>query len=121
MTTEISMILVQNAALKLEVRELSAENKKLTTMVEHLQNILHVCEITKIYDTLAHASIYKSMFTRYRDVVLYELIARYQFTEIQGPVDAKVVVRLMNKIGAEGMSREGLKLVTGERIKFLGG
>lgn len=70
---------------------------------------------------LSGASIYKGMFTRYRDVVLYELIARYQFTEIQGPIDRKVVVRLMNKIGAEGMSKEGLKLVTGERIKFSGG
>lgn len=114
-------VLMQNACLRKETADLRKQVDTLTKQVESLQLLLHTCDITKIFNELAPRSIYRRFFTGlYRGIVLQELIARYAFTDIQGPTDKSVVIRILNRIGKDASS-DGLVTINGDRIRISGG
>ena len=115
------MLLLQNSSLQLDVKSMKKEIASLTAELEYYKSLLHVCDITKIFNSLAPQSVYRRFFTgTYRAILLRELIARYNFTEVSGPTDRSVVVRIMNKMGKDAAG-EGLVTIDGERIKINGG
>lgn len=115
------MILMQNASLRRERDGLRKQVEALTKQVDTLHSLLNICDITKIFNELAPRSIYRGFFTgTYREIVLQELIARYNFTEVQGPTDRSVVIRILNRMGKDA-STDGLVTIYGDRIKTSGG
>jgi hypothetical protein len=115
------MLIVQNASLRMEVKDLTKQISQLTSELTDLKTIMYVCDLTKIYNELAPRSIYRGIFTgSYRTVILHELIARYQFTGVGGAVDRAVVIRILNSMGREALG-EGLITYTGDKIELSGG
>lgn len=115
------MLKVKCSHLTREVKELKDQNTSLVRELTTLQTILNVTGITKLFNNLAPKSIYKRFFLgTYRTVLLEELIARYQFTDITGDVDSSTVIRIMNKMASEA-SGDGMVTIYGELIKMHGG
>lgn len=116
-----SLLLLRNAYLQRDAADLRKQVVDLREQLASLQSMMNVCDITKIFNELAPRSIYRRFFMgTYREMVLQELIARYNFTDISGRTDRTVVIRILNQIGKDA-SGEGLVTIYGERIKISGG
>lgn len=120
--------------LRAEVRELQTQNAYLKSEVDTLQTILHVAEITKIFDSVAPGCVYHRYFNgAYRQQILTEIIARYcstqtsnhdyismELSQNKSTVDAKRIAHIMRAVGNE--CRDGiLKTSFGSTISFDGG
>lgn len=104
-----------------ENAELRRENQILRERIETLENLLSIVEITRIFEELSTRSVYRIYFTgQHRGKILAELIARYNFTQVDGSVDRSIVIRILNKIGGECKSGL-LKSINGDIIFNQGG
>lgn len=112
------MLLVENTALRIEIRQQREKIEELQRKLSRLQSIVDVAGVAKVFSQLAPQSIYRGLFTgSYRNVILGEVIARYQQLEMEGPADRKTVIAVMNAIGRES-SRGMISLVSGEKIRL---
>ena len=115
------MLIAENAALRMEVREQGKKIARLTDEVSYLQSMVDIRGVSKIFSELAPRSIYRGLFaSTYRDIILGEIIVRYQMIGVEGPTDRKVVINVMNNVGREAASGV-ITLHSGERVRTSGG
>lgn len=120
--------------LRAEVRELQGQNVYLRNRVDTLQTVLHVAEITKIFNSTAPGCVYHRYFTGvYRQQILTEIITRYCSTycstqrvsdhddsAASQTINQKFVAHIMRSIGNE-CTKGVLKTSFGDVISFDGG